>query len=110
MSSEGSHLNYPEGTVLLDTRLRYGVLSYDVDDLQKMEENWYPPHEILQSLQKQYKSTPEAQVQFVFRQNGLTQHVNILRYPLWKFWKWHAVHIILSGNGESLTWPRLCNN
>ena len=90
LSSEGSQLNYPEGTVLLDTRLRYGELSYDVDDLQKMEENWYPPQEIRQSLQNQYKSTPEAQVKLVVRQNRLIQNVNILKYPLWKFWRWQC--------------------
>ncbi|XP_068732835.1 uncharacterized protein [Montipora capricornis] len=59
--------HYPEGTVLLDTHLCNGELSNDV--LERTD-NWWPPQEIVQSLKKNYSSTPEARVRLVVRKNG----------------------------------------
>jgi len=86
VSAREHYLNFPEGTLLLDTRLRFGELSYADDDLVVRENTWYPPEEILQSLRRQFGSTPEVQVKLVVRQNTVVQNVYILKHPWWRFW------------------------
>ncbi|XP_068685806.1 uncharacterized protein [Montipora foliosa] len=74
--------HYPEGTVLLDTHLCNGELSNDV--LERTD-NWWPPQEIVQSLKKNYSSTPEARVRLVVRKNGFSPEVYPIRRHL-PFW------------------------
>ena len=74
--------------MVLDTKLRYGELSYEVDDLVKREESWDPPQEMRQTLKRKYKSIPEAQVMVEVRQNTVVQKVDNIRYSLWRFWTW----------------------
>ena len=52
-STEGTHLGYPEGQVLLETHLRHGKLSCDV---VKRENEWQPPDDIVQALERAHAS------------------------------------------------------
>ena len=68
-------MDYPEGTVLLETKLRYGKLSYKKDDLVTRYKTWNPPKEIVESLKQKHASTVEAQVKIEFRKNRIVQTV-----------------------------------
>lgn len=67
----GSHLNYPEGSVLLETRLRYGKVSEEANDVVKRENGWQIPEEVKDDLELRYAKTPNTGVKFVVRDNKL---------------------------------------
>ena len=68
-------MDYPEGTVLLETKLRYGKLSYKKDDLVTRYKTWNPRKEIVESLKQNHASIAEAQVKIEFRKNRIVQTV-----------------------------------
>ena len=57
--------DYPEGTVLLDTHLLYGEISYDEEDVQIWEKNWRPSEKTVQDLARDWRSKAVAKVQFI---------------------------------------------
>ena len=77
-STRTYHQDYPKGTVLLETRLRYGELSYKEADLVRRESGWSPPEEILQSLRQKHGSKPEAKVKLIVEGNGILESVEEL--------------------------------
>ena len=91
VSTGRTHLNFPEGTVLLETRLRYGELSYTERDLVTKESTWRPPEEISKSLQRKYATTREAEVKIEVKENNkIVQNVAII-YPWWHFRRYCAI-------------------
>lgn len=56
---------YPEGTVLLDTRIRYGSISYKDDDLKIWDRRWQPSERAVQDLLRDWKTISVANVQFI---------------------------------------------
>ena len=77
MSGGSPHLGYPEGTVLLETKLRYGKLSFKESDLVTRYNTWDPPNEIVESLRQEHASVAEAQVKIEFRQNAIVKKVDV---------------------------------
>ena len=56
---------FPADTVLLDTRLRYGKISYLKEDVVDRKEGWQPSERHMSHLGVDYLSTPEARVRFI---------------------------------------------
>ena len=58
---------FPADTVhvLLDTRLRYGKISYQKEDVVDWKEGWQPSERLMSHLGKDYLSTPDARVRFI---------------------------------------------
>ncbi|KAL9963903.1 hypothetical protein ACROYT_G027458 [Oculina patagonica] len=48
--------DYPAGTVLLETRMRYGKISYQAKDIVKREDRWQPPDQVETELLERYMS------------------------------------------------------
>lgn len=59
----GTITDYPAGTVLLETRMHYGEISYQVPDVVKRVDEWQPPDENKAHLKEKYGSTPTAKIE-----------------------------------------------
>ena len=57
--------DYPEGKVLLDTKMRYGEISYDDEDVQSWDQRWRPSEKTVQHLARDWRSIPVAKVLFI---------------------------------------------
>ncbi|XP_020605391.1 uncharacterized protein LOC110044219 isoform X2 [Orbicella faveolata] len=57
--------DYPDGTVLLDTRVLYGKISYKVEDVKIWERGWKPSERAVLDLERKWQSVPVANVQFM---------------------------------------------
>lgn len=68
----GLSLNYPEGSVLLDTRLRHGEVSDDTRDVVHREDGWQVPEGYRDHLRSMHAAETNLRVKFVVRQNQLT--------------------------------------
>ncbi|XP_022804635.1 uncharacterized protein LOC111341869 [Stylophora pistillata] len=68
----GRLFNYPEGSVLLDTRLRYGEVSDDAKDVVHRENGWQVPEGYRDHLRSIHAAENNLRVKFVVRQNQLT--------------------------------------
>ena len=62
--------DYPAGTTLLQTRLRYGVISYKKKHIVKREGKWKPSERQASELMNRYKSTDDMTVRFVSQGSG----------------------------------------
>lgn len=80
----GSIYNYPEGSVLLDTRLRYGEVSEDVSDVVQRKKGWQVPEGYRDHLRGKHVADPNLGIKFVVHRNELTTVVirNWFR-PFW---------------------------
>lgn len=61
---------YPEGTVLLHTRLRYGRISFEVGDVKTWDRAWMPSEKIVQDLVREWGKEVEVNVQFISTGSG----------------------------------------
>ena len=75
--------DYPAGTVLLETRMHYGEISYQVPDVVKRVDEWQPPDENKAHLKEKYGSTPTAKVTFVFKGIGEIECA-VAELPWWR--------------------------
>lgn len=57
--------DYPEGTVLLDTHMRYGQISYDEEDVHSWDQRWKPSEKTVRDLGRDWNSKPVAKVLFI---------------------------------------------
>ena len=62
--------DYPAGTVLLETRMRYGEISYQETDVVKRVDGWQPSDKNKADLKELHGLTPEAKVTFFSEGNG----------------------------------------
>jgi len=62
--------SYPDGTVLLDTLVLYGKISYEVENVKIWERGWMPSERAVLDLEREWKSVPVANVQFVVNTVG----------------------------------------
>ena len=70
----GPSLIYPADTVLLDTRMRYGEISYRREDVMKRwNDRWKPPEELENCLRENHQSKPEVKVCFYTDRYGVVQ-------------------------------------
>ena len=56
--------------MLLEARMRYGEISYEVHDVAKRVDEWQPPDRFKTDLMEQHGLIPEAKVTFVSEGNG----------------------------------------
>ena len=61
--------------MLLETKLRYGKLSFKKEDLVTRYKTWNPPKEIVELLREKHASVAEAQVKIEFEKNKFVQTV-----------------------------------
>lgn len=68
---EGSKTSYPRGTVLLSTRMRYGVVSYENTDVATWKDGgkWRLSDVFAGLLREEWKSTPVARLELVTDDN-----------------------------------------
>ena len=77
--------DYPANTMLLDTRMRHGEISYDPKDVSTREDHWLPSENYISDLRKRHRSTYDAKVQFVSQGNGdVTVHVVDVTPSCWR--------------------------
>ncbi|XP_078380102.1 uncharacterized protein LOC144663042 isoform X1 [Oculina patagonica] len=62
--------DYPEGTVLLSTRMRYGKISYEVEDVENWDQRWQPSERTVRDLGQDWKSVAVAKVLFITNASG----------------------------------------
>lgn len=62
--------DYPEGTVLLSTHMRYGQISYDRQDVENWDQRWQPPERTVRDLERDWKSVAVAKVLFITNASG----------------------------------------
>ena len=65
----------PSGTVLLSTKMRYGVISYKTEDVTiwKDDKKWRVSAEEACRLEKVWKSTPTAQLELLTDSKGVVK-------------------------------------
>ena len=57
--------NYLEGTVLLDTVMRFGEISYGKKDVKVWDQRWVPSEKAVHDLSRDWMLRPLAKVKFV---------------------------------------------
>jgi len=62
--------SYPDGTVLLDTLVLYGKISYEEENVKIWEPGWKPSERAVLDLEREWQSVPVANVQFVVNADG----------------------------------------
>ena len=67
----GLPLSYPEGSVLLDTRLRNGEVSEDARDVVHRADGWQVPEGYRDHLRSIHAKETNLRVKFVVRQNQI---------------------------------------
>ena len=71
--ASGSSPVYPVNAVLLETRIRYGEISYHNEDVLKWKERWQPPERLENDLRKRHQKKPEVKVWFYLDEYGEAQ-------------------------------------
>ena len=56
--------------MLLDTLVRFGKISYKVEDVKIWEQRWKPSERAVLDLEREWQSVPVANVQFIFNAVG----------------------------------------
>ena len=78
--ASGTSVDYPAGTVLLQTRLRYGEISYEAEDVLTRKDRWQPSERPVTHLREDYRSTPNAQVRLTSTgYGGVSYDVMVLK-------------------------------
>ena len=72
----GLPLNYPEGSVLLDTRLRNGEVSDDARDVVSRADGWQVPEGYRNHLRNTHAEETNLRVKFVVHQNQIATIIN----------------------------------
>lgn len=76
--------DYPAGTVLLETCMRYGKISHQAQDVVQQVGRWRPSNENESDLMERHKQTPEATVRFITDGNGAIRCVVVDVTPYWR--------------------------
>ena len=70
--------------MLLETRMRYGKISYQANDVVRRADKWKPPDEVEADLMERHKSTYMATVKFISGGNHAYRTVVIDETPCWR--------------------------
>ncbi|XP_078380107.1 uncharacterized protein LOC144663044 isoform X3 [Oculina patagonica] len=65
-----ANVDYPANTVLLDTHMDRGKISYKQKHIRNQENNWKPSDKQVSDLMELHKATPKARVKFISKGNG----------------------------------------
>ena len=88
MGGSGVPPVYLAGTVLLETYVRYGSISFNTEDIFQEEEGWRPTAKQVSDLMSGFKSTLLAKVTFVSTGNGRVSYsvVKVTTDDWWERW------------------------
>lgn len=79
--------DYPAGTVLLETCMRYGKISYQPLDVVQWKKSWRPSTQHESDVMERHKQTPKATVRFISDGNAAVRCVVKDVTPVWsRFW------------------------
>lgn len=82
-------MNYPKGTVLLKTRLRYGKVSFKESDVVERQQEWQPSDMIVQDLKEKQNLVPDAVVQFTADgDSGINCNIEMNHWQSLKYYTW----------------------
>ena len=75
--------------MLLKTRLRYGKISSEENDVVEWEQGWQPSEMVVLDLEEKWKLVPDAEVQFTADGDGLVNCVIKMNYwQKFKYYMW----------------------
>ena len=57
-------------SLMLETYLRYGKISFQSDDVVTWDGSWRPPEGVVESLEQEWKSTRLAKLKIFIDENG----------------------------------------
>ena len=88
MGGSGAPPVYLAGTVLLETYVRYGSISFNTEDIFQEEGGWRPTAKQVSDLMSGFKSIPLAKVTFVSIGNGGVSYsvVKVTTDDWWERW------------------------
>ena len=88
MGGSGAPPVYLAGTVLLETYVRHGSISYTDEDVFQREVGWRPTARLQSDLMSRFKSMPLAKVTFVSTGNGGLSYsvVKVTTDDWWEPW------------------------
>ena len=64
------HISIDNEQLLLETRMRYGKISFESKDVVTRVENWQPSEEDAKYLEQKWKSTPVAKLKLFGNKSG----------------------------------------
>ena len=64
------HISIDNEQLLLETRMRYGKISFESKDVVTRVENWQPSEEDAKDLEQKWKSTPVAKLKVFGNKSG----------------------------------------
>ena len=65
LATDSASAVYPEGTLLLETRMRHGKISYKEKDILARYRKWKPPKRLVKDLKSEWKKICDAKVMFI---------------------------------------------
>ena len=72
---------------MLKTRLRYGKISSEENDVVEWEQGWQPSEMVVLDLEEKWKLVPDAEVQFTADGDGLVNCV--IKMNCWQKFKYY---------------------
>ena len=73
------HISFDNEQLLLETRMRYGKISFESKDVVTRVENWQPSEEDAKDLEQKWKSTPVAKLKVFGNKIGEIHRVVVTR-------------------------------
>ena len=73
------HISIDNEQLLLETRMRYGKISFESKDVVTRVENWQPSEEDAKDLEQKWKSTPVAKLKVFGNKSGEIHRVVVTR-------------------------------
>lgn len=70
VSSENYETSSSNRSVMLETQLRYGKISFESHDVVTWDGTWQPPERVKESLEQEWKSTRLANLKIFIDENG----------------------------------------
>ena len=77
------HISIDNEQLLLETRMRYGKISFESKDVVTRVENWQPSEEDAEDLEQKWKSTPVAKLKVFGNKSGEIQNIFVTAKKAW---------------------------
>ena len=77
------HISIDNEQLLLETRMRYGKISFESKDVVTRVENWQPSDEDAEDLEQKWKSTPDAKLKVFGNKSGEIQNIVVTAKKAW---------------------------
>lgn len=84
-SSGGSQASCTCETVILDTYLRHGKISFAKKDIVKWDGRWQPPKKDKRKLEEEWRSVQIAKLTMSVDQNGKLKKIAVIPLIAWDY-------------------------